>query len=121
MRKTLGIVALAACLVVALGSAGGAGADGVKARTACGFLQLGSTYVYDLRAKGTSCDKARAVAKGFTKCRKQNGGANGKCHSRVKHFKCSEDRFDKNDFQYSSDVVCKRGTKRVRFTYTQNT
>lgn len=121
MRKTVGVMAVLTCAVIALTAAGGAGADPSERRASCGYQQLGSTYNYSITARRTSCDKARAVAKAFTKCRKQNGGANGHCNSPVKRFDCGEDRYDANEFQYSSDVVCRRNLKKVKFSYTQNT
>jgi len=105
---------------IALATAGSAGANSQRA-TDCGYMQLGSTYVYSIKAKETGCQKARTVAEKFTKCRKRNGGADGRCRHRVRKFRCSENRHDANSVQYSSNVVCKRGTKRVRFVYTQNT
>lgn len=121
MRKTIAIVALAVCALVALSAVSGAGATGAKERrTGCGGMRLGSTYINGITAKRTSCDKAKAVAKGFTKCRRHHGGANGHCNGRVKHFKCSENRYDKSTFQYSSNVVCKHRAQKVKFSYTQN-
>jgi hypothetical protein len=119
-RITFGIAGAACISAIALATAGSAGADSQRA-TDCGYKQFGSTYVYSIRAKQTGCDNARTVAEKFTKCRKRNGGADGRCRHRVRKFRCSENRHDATSVQYSSDVVCKRGAKRVRFVYTQNT
>ena len=119
MTKTLAIVALACVALVAM--LGGAGSAAAKKRTDCGYKTYGSTYVYSIKAKRTGCDTAKEVAKKFTKCRKNNGGANGHCNSPVKGFDCLEDRYDRSDFQYSSEVVCRKNLKKVKFNYTQNT
>jgi hypothetical protein len=120
MRKTLAIVALAGFALVAMIGGGGSAAAKMK-RADCGYKTYGSTYVYSIKAKKTGCDTARSVAKKFTKCRKNNGGANGHCNRAVKGYNCEEDRYDKSDFQYSSEVVCKNGDRKVKFQYTQNT
>ena len=82
---------------------------------------LGATYVFKLRATGVTCGKAKKVVKAFNACRKANGGADGRCNRRVLRFRCSESRFNRISTQYDSNVVCKRGAKRVTFTYQQNT
>ena len=120
MRIKFGIAGAACISAVALATAGSAGADSQRV-TDCGYMQLGSTYVYSIKAKQVGCAKARTVAEKFTACRKRNGGADGRCGHRVRRFRCSEDRHDATSVQYSSDVVCKRGEKRVKFVYTQNT
>lgn len=82
--------------------------------------KLGATYVTSLKTKGVSCRKGKRVVKAFNACRHENG-AGGRCNRRVLRFRCSEDRFNElKGVQYDSRVTCKRGAKRVRFTYTQN-
>jgi len=79
---------------------------------------FGTTYVRDIRTRRVGCRKARRVVRAFHECRK---GPRGRCKRRVLRFKCSEDRFNVASFQYDSNVVCKRGRKRVKHAYTQNT
>jgi hypothetical protein len=79
---------------------------------------FGTTYVLSITTKRVKCRKAKAVVRAFHKCRK---GASGRCGHKVKRFKCSENRFNVSSFQYDSNVTCKRGRKRVKHTYTQNT
>jgi hypothetical protein len=81
---------------------------------------LGPTYTTSLRVSGVSCKTGYAVVRAFDDCRKHHGKA-GHCRHRVRHFKCSEHRFDKISTQYDSRVTCRRGGKRVKFTYTQFT
>ena len=78
-------------------------------------LSYGNTYVTKITTRRVTCRKAKRVVRAFHKCRK---GARGRCGHRVLRFSCSEDRtFGAGSFY--SNVVCKRGRKRVRHTYTQ--
>jgi hypothetical protein len=77
---------------------------------------LGATYHTSLSAKHVSCGKAKKVVKAFHKCR---GSATGHCSS-VKGYSCSEKRTS-SPVQYESDATCKKGSKRVKFHYSQNT
>ena len=113
------VVALAAIGATAIG-ASASSSPGVQAARSCGSYQMGSVYILNLRTKHAKCKTGRRVAKAFTKCRHKNG-ARGHCHHRVRHFKCSENRGQQGQAQYYSTVRCKRGGKRVKFGYTQNT
>jgi hypothetical protein len=79
---------------------------------------LGANYTTKLRVKGVSCKKGKRVSRAFHKCRKSNGGWNGRCKRRVLRFRCSENRFAAIKTNFSANVTCKRGGKRVWFTYT---
>jgi hypothetical protein len=80
---------------------------------------LGASYVYRLRVRRTSCRTGKRVARAFGRCRHRHGRA-GRCRSRVRGFRCRENRGARSPAQYSSSVRCRRGGKRVRFVYTQN-
>jgi hypothetical protein len=82
---------------------------------------LGATYTTSLRVTKTTCAKGKQVVKAFNSCRKANGGADGRCTRKVKKFSCSEKRTNQIDTQYDSTTTCKRGGKKVVFTYTQFT
>ena len=108
---------LLAALALALPASAAAGTCNISGDE----RELGATYVTNLRTKGVSCAKGRRVVKAFNACRKANGGADGRCNRKVRRFRCSEERFNELEgVQYDSRVVCKRGAKRVHFTYTQN-
>lgn len=77
---------------------------------------LGATYHTSLSAKRVSCGKAKKVVKAFHKCR---GSATGRCSS-AKGYSCSEKRTS-SPVQFESNATCKKGRKRVKFHYTQNT
>jgi hypothetical protein len=130
MKNFVRLVLCAAtvALVASIGvSAATAGAAAPVAKKSCNLTphqqrHMGASYVTSLSVRHTSCAKGRKVTKAFHKCRKNNGGADGHCHSSVLGFKCSEDRYDVlPNVQYSSHVTCKSGNRRVKSTYTQNT
>lgn len=122
------IASLAAvALTAALMSTAGAGAAAAPSKSSCNLSpheqrHLGASYVTSLSVKRTSCAKGKKVTKAFNKCRHNHGGAAGHCHASVKGYSCSENRYDVlHGVQYSSKVTCKHGSKRVKFSYTQNT
>ena len=99
--------------------------DAAGKRAACDIsgqqTDLGASYVTSLKVKNTSCKKGAKVIKAYHQCRKDNGGADGRCHSRVEGFKCEEGSRESTPAQYNAKVKCKKGAKKVKSTYTQNT
>lgn len=84
--------------------------------------ELGASYVTSLKVNGTSCRKAKSVVRGYHACRKDNGGADGKCNKEVQGYSCNEGKRDGvPGVQYSARVRCNRNGARVIHTYTQNT
>jgi hypothetical protein len=83
---------------------------------------FGVTYVTSLKVTNTSCARGKKVIRAFTKCRKRHGGIRGRCPrtTSVLGYHCRERR-TAIATQFSSKVVCTAGTRRVVFTYTQNT
>lgn len=80
----------------------------------------GSGYFTSLSVKGVSCAKGRKVALAHYECRTENG-RKGRCARKVKRFRCKEERFAQISTEFNSRVTCRRGGKRVKFTYQQNT
>lgn len=123
MSRLVLVVAVAA---VSLLAATGAGAS--PQAHAAGKCHLsshdqrhsGASYLTSLSVRHTSCRTGKSVVRAFNACRHRSGGAGGHCHHRVKHYSCSEHRAGIS-VQYDSTVNCKRGSRRVHFTYTQNT
>jgi hypothetical protein len=118
------LAALSALVLFALVAAGAAGARSPEAHAAgkCHLSSseqrhLGASYVTSLSVRGVSCRTGKAVVRAYHKCR---GSARGRCHHKVKRFSCSEHRAGIST-QFDARVACKRGGKRVNFTYTQNT
>ncbi len=80
---------------------------------------LGATYVTSVSARGISCGGALDVGRAYHRCRKQRGGADGRC-PRVSGYRCSESRVSGRG-QYDSRATCRKGGRRVVQRYTQNT
>lgn len=120
----IGLALLCALTLAAIGSAPASAASTPKRSCDLTFEEgqhLGASYVDPFKVKNTSCAKGEKVIKAFNKCRKQNGGADGRCKSRVEGYSCDEGKRTSAPSQYFADVVCKNGDKKVKFHYTQNT
>jgi hypothetical protein len=121
---------VAAGAILTLGAMAGspaAGAGTVGKSTSCNLTadqaeSLGASYVLPLKVKNTSCGKGQKVAKAFNECRKDHGGRNGHCKSQVLGYKCDEGKrtYNGTRTQYYAHVVCKNGSKKVIFDYTQD-
>jgi hypothetical protein len=83
--------------------------------------KLGATYVTSLSVTKTSCANGERIVKAFHRCRRSNGGADGRCRRRVSGYRCRERRGAEIRTQYSSRVTCRSGSRRVRHRYTQFT
>ena len=66
-----------------------------------------------------SCRRAKKVVRAYYNCRLDNGGKRGKCKG-VSGYSCSESRSGIRT-QFDARVTCRKGGKRVKHTYTQNT
>lgn len=115
------LVALAMALIASAAAHATAGPTASTAAT-CSVSKdgrkLGATYVTSLKVRGVSCTKGKRVVKSFNSCRRANGGADGRCTSRVQGFSCKERRAGIAS-QYDAKVTCKAGTRSVIFNYTQ--
>jgi len=126
LRLTLALAATA--LVVAIPATATADGPSASASRNCplSFNQQQNgfppaSYVTSIRVFNTSCRKGKSVIRGYHKCRKANGGANGRCPNRVLRFRCTEGaRQAVPGVQYSAKVTCRRGGRKIVSTYTQN-
>jgi len=82
--------------------------------------RLGASYVTKLSTRRVSCPDARSLSILYHRCRRARGGRDGRC-SRVRGFRCTERRYNRIDISYDSNVLCTRGSQRMRQTYTQLT
>jgi hypothetical protein len=80
----------------------------------------GVTYLTSLRVNHVACSTGRRVVRAYNRCRRASGGVKGHCHHRVLHYRCRERR-GYGVGQFTAAVRCTRGTKGVKFTYTQFT
>ena len=117
MRLTLVLSTLALAAAAALPSSAAAAYHRCSIGDAGSY---GTTYVTSIGVRHVTCGKGKRVIRAYHKCRRASGGADGRCHHRVLHFRCSERR-TKGHGQFTAKVTCTRGSKRVRHTYTQFT
>jgi hypothetical protein len=81
----------------------------------------GPTYTTGLRVRGVSCKDGKGLIGKWDRCRRENGGRDGKCKRPGNDFKCSESRSNVIRTQYDGVVKCTRGDDLVKFRYTQFT
>jgi hypothetical protein len=118
-------LACAAALSAALTVPGAGAKSTASASGSCNISGIQRAYGHNmyldaLSTRHTSCRTGRKVVKGYTKCRYKHGGLNGHCPNRVKRYKCGEGkRTIAPHIQYSVNVSCHRGSRKVKFTYTQ--
>jgi hypothetical protein len=120
-RRPLLIAALCGALAsLASPALAGASEPSASAARSCAPPDYpGSGYFTSLAVKRVTCAKGRKVALAHYRCRTENG-RKGRCSRRVLRFSCSEQRTS-IPTQFDSRVTCRRGAKRVTFTYQQNT
>ena len=116
--------AVAICAIAAI-PAGAKQAGGGTAKSDCSLSaseqrHLGASYVYTLKVTNLSCDKGKRLVKKYHACRHDNGGANGKCNS-VKGYSCNEKVLDSSPQQFNAKATCKKGSKKFKQTFAENT
>jgi hypothetical protein len=125
LARASAVLAILFALVVAGGSASGS-SPVAHAAGKCGFhgteqQHLGASYVTSLSVSHVSCATGKSVVKAFNKCRHSSGGARGRCHHKVLRYSCKEGRRTGISTQYDGSATCSRGSRRVHFTFTENT
>jgi hypothetical protein len=78
-------------------------------------------YFTSLQVTGVACKTGRSVALAHYRCRVKKG-RKGRCTSKVMKYSCSESRpaDSQSDEQLNAKVTCKRGSKKIVFSYQQN-
>jgi hypothetical protein len=118
------LTTLAVCSGVALAGLAGAQSS-VAATKACSVPDYPNTnpggYFTSLQVNGVSCKIGRSVAVAHYRCRVKHG-LKGRCTSKVKLYSCKEVRpaDSQSEEQLNAKVTCKRGSRKVVFTYQQN-
>ena len=128
MPRSLRLLLALAATVLVTAIPAAASADGPSASASRGCSIKGqqrdfppASYVTSLRVFNASCRKGKSVIRGYHKCRKANGGANGRCPNRILRFRCTEGaREAVPGVQYNAKVTCRRGARKIVSTYTQN-
>ena len=109
------VAALSALALTAAGAGASANASsGVHAAGRCHIgasesRHMGPSYVTSLSVRNTKCRTGKAVVRSYHRHRGHVSGWG--CHRRI---------LDKSRFAYDARVTCKRGGKRVVWTYQQN-
>lgn len=123
-RSRLRAVAVLATVAAAVPVVGGVATAGAAQPTAtaaksCGSLPKypGVGYFTSLKVYGLSCSSGKKVMMAHYRCRVKHGKA-GKCSS-VSGYRCSEKRIT-GPTEYDSRVTCKKGSKKVVYTYQQD-
>lgn len=115
---------LLAVLTLLVAAAAAHSASPAAAATRCDVSKdgrkLGTTYVTKLTTTKVSCTKAKIVVKAYHRCRRSNGGVEGRCASRVQGFRCTETR-QSIPTQFDARATCADGGRVIRFTYEQFT
>ncbi len=116
-RSTLAALALLLLVLLALPSSSSAAACslGSSAR------KLGPTYTTRLVVTRVSCTRGKTLVRSWYRCRKANGGSDGRCRKRVLGYKCSEKRRNVIRTQFDATVTCRSGSRRIVHDYTQFT
>ncbi|HEX2084773.1 MAG TPA: hypothetical protein VHF89_03750 [Solirubrobacteraceae bacterium] len=113
--RTLPLALLAAFALVAVAGAGTAAAKSCRSAN-----YPGDGYFTSLSVRGTSCSAGRTVQRNHYRCRVRNGGKDGRCNRRVDGYRCSERRGESTPAEYNARVSCRKGSRRISFTYQQN-
>ena len=73
-----------------------------------------------IRTTNISCSYAKRFVVAYYKCRIRNGGADGRCRTRVMDFRCRETRTSIPGVEIDGRVTCNRGSQRIVHTYQHN-
>jgi len=116
MLRTV-VTATAAAALLAIGAtAANAGPSAHAARSCSPPKYPGQGYFTSLQVAHVSCATGKRVTLAHYHCRVKHG-RKGRCAS-VLHYRCSESRRSIAT-EYTSRVTCKRGSRKVIYTYEQ--
>ena len=111
------VTATAAAALLAIGAtAANAGPSAHAARSCPPPKYPGQGYFTSLQVAHVSCATGKRVTLAHYRCRVKHG-RKGRCGS-VLHYRCSESRRSIAT-EYTSRVTCKRGARKVIYTYEQ--
>lgn len=117
--RTLLAAAVALLLAAVLAPAAHAAPAASAAKSCATPKYPGQGYFTSLKVKGTGCAKGRKVALAHHDCRTEDG-PKGRCTRKVRRYRCSETRGAAIPTEYNARVTCRKGARRVVFTYQQN-
>ena len=132
MKAGIRIGAALACALAALAiAATTAGADparggwGERRKSGCPLSvseqrNLGASYVYTLKVKGSSCAKGKKLVLKFHECRHDNGGADGTCRL-GQGLQLQHEDPRRVAGAVSAKATCTKGSKKFKQTFAENT
>ena len=116
MLRSLALAAAPAAVLAIGATAAGAHPSAHAARTCSPPKYPGQGYFTSLQVAHVSCATGKRVTLAHYHCRVKHG-RKGRCGS-VLHYRCSESRRSIAT-EYTSRVTCKRGARKVIYTYEQ--
>lgn len=119
--RTLAVLACVAGAVPVAAAATTATASTASAAKTCTPPKFpASGYFTSLKVTNVSCNAGRTVTKHHYKCRTKHGIA-GRCTSKVDGYTCKEtNRQVVPQVEIDARVTCKKGSKKVVYTYQAN-
>lgn len=118
MSRSFALAAAFAALLALGATAAGARPAAHAARTCKPPSYPGQGYFTSLRVAHVSCATGRKVTLAHYRCRVKHG-RKGRCGG-VLGYRCAEGTRQTSSIEYNARVTCKRGTRRVIYTYTQD-
>ncbi|MDX6656371.1 MAG: hypothetical protein QOH62_1164 [Solirubrobacteraceae bacterium] len=119
--RSLAVLACAAVVaLLALGSSAGAQPTAHAARSCSPPKYPGLGYFTSLEVSHVTCATGRKVTVAHYRCRTRHGRS-GRCTSKVLGYSCTEGHRNSIPTEYTARVTCKSGTRKVVYTYQQNT
>jgi hypothetical protein len=116
MHRPIALLVLICCLAAAAFAPSAPGAS--LARSCSAPRYPGSGYFTSLRVTSVSCATGRSVTLAHYRCRTKRSKA-GRCSSPGRGYRCTEKR-QTISTEIDGRVTCKRGSRRVVYTYQQN-
>ncbi len=114
------LLTLPLALVAALALVAVAGVGTASAKSCSSAKYPGDGYFTSLRVTGVSCSTGKKVAREHYRKRVRNGGRDGRYNGSVLGWSCRESSRSKTSTELNARVTCRRGSKRIVFTYQQN-
>jgi hypothetical protein len=119
--RSLAVIACAAAVaLLALGSSAGAQPTAHAAKACSPPKYPGLGYFTSLEVSRVTCATGRKVTLAHYRCRTRHG-KKGRCTTRVLGYSCREGTRNAIPTEYNARVTCKSGTRKVVYTYQQNT
>jgi hypothetical protein len=118
VNKALVVAMAIAAMAAFAGPAAAGGPTASASKTCKPATYPGNGYFTSLAVRNVGCSTGRKLQLDHYRCRRKHG-IRGRCSS-VDGYRCGETR-ESISTEFDARVTCKRGTRKVVFTYQQNT